>query len=394
MPDATAANGVGGGAGHGRRNLAVRRRPANPAHHPGALRDGARGRRRCWGLGVGPQGQQGPMPTPATPNCTTSRPRSSPRPGLPVQSFTPAVHPDDAEGVRAVALRAAKDGADFSHEYRLIQADGSVRWVYTRGRVYVDEDGQPYRNTGVIIDITERKQVEGRSGRRARQDLDMAAQAAGLGRWDHKPHLGQRYWDAHARRSLRPARPTNPPPRRRSRRLLHPDDVASVRAAVIAATDPAGGAPLNMEYRIHRHGGRRLRWVETFGRGLLRGRPVSVRFVGAVVSDVTERREAIDTVAAPGRDPAAWRSTRADVGTRDFNIDTGELTWSDRCYAMLGVKIGEPVGVGTASKPASIRRPGSRRGGHETWPRIRRSAPTHAVEFRVIGRDDHVERWV
>ncbi|USQ97065.1 PAS domain-containing protein [Caulobacter sp. RL271] len=143
--------------------------------------------------------------------------------GLPAQSYTPAVHPEDRDKVRAVALKAARAGGEFSHEYRLLQADGSVRWIYTRGRAYLDENGQPDRNAGVIVDITERKQVEADLAA-ARLDLDLAAQAAGMGRWDHKPHLGQRYWDDRARRifglTLDEA-----PSQDTFERLLHPDDV-------------------------------------------------------------------------------------------------------------------------------------------------------------------------
>lgn len=308
--------------------------------------------------------------------------------GLPVQSYTPAVHPDDRDRIRDLALKASRSGGDFADEYRLVQADGSLRWVYTRGRAYLDEDGQPDRNTGVIVDITERKSVEAELAA-ARHDLDLAAQAAGLGRWDHKPHLGERYWDARARHIFGLS-PDEPPAQETFERLLHPDDVARVRAAVIAATDPAGGGAINVEYRIRRQDDGALRWVETFGRAFFEGGQC-VRFVG-VVSDVTARREAIDQLLRQ-EETLRLAVDAADVGTWDFNIDTGELTWSDRCYAMLGVKIGEPVGVGTFE---TCIHPADRDRVAEAMrlaqdPQVRAD---YAVEFRVIGRDDHVERWV
>ena len=308
--------------------------------------------------------------------------------GLPVQSYIPAVHPDDAQGVRDVALRAAADGSDFSHEYRLVRADGSVRWVYTRGRAYLDEDGQPHRNAGVIIDITERKQVEADLAA-ARLDLDMAAQAAGLGRWDHKPHLGQRYWDARARRIFGLS-PDEPPTQETFERLLHPEDVPAVRAAVIAATDPAGAGAINMEYRIHRHDDGALRWVETFGRAFFEGGQC-VRFVG-VVSDVTERREAIDRLLRQ-EETLRLAIDAADVGTWDINLDTGDVIWSDRCFPMFGVKSGPPLPpdifiphIHPADQGRVIE--GMRLAQD---PDIRAD---YAVEFRFIGPDDHVERWL
>lgn len=308
--------------------------------------------------------------------------------GLPAQSYTPAVHPDDAEAVRDIALKAAREGGEFSHEYRLVQADGSTRWVYTRGRAYLDEDGQPDRNAGVIVDITERKAVEADLVA-ARLDLDLAAQAAGMGRWDHKPHLGQRFWDARAR-SIFGLPPDEAPSTETFERMLHPDDLLAVRAAVAAATDPGGSGAINMEYRIHRGGDGALRWVETFGRAFFEGGRC-VRFVG-VVSDVTERREAIDRLLRQ-EETLRLAIDAADVGTWDFDVATGELTWSERCYTMLGVRPGEPVDVDTFN--ACIH-PGDQARVQEAMilaqdPMIRAE---YSIEFRVVGRDDYVERWV
>ena len=258
--------------------------------------------------------------------------------GLPVQSYTPAVHPDDREWVRDIALKAAADGGDFSGEYRLIQTDGSVRWIYTRGRAYLDKDGQPERNTGVVVDITERKQVEADLAA-ARLDLDLAAQAAGMGRWDHRPHLGQRHWDDRAR-CIFGLQPDEAPTVETFERLVHPDDLPTIRAAVAAATDPGGPGRLNLEYRIRRGDDGAVRWIESFGRAFFED-DRCVRFVG-VVSDVTERREAIDRLLRQ-EETLRLAIDAADVGTWDLNVETGELVWSDRCYQMLGVPVGEIV---------------------------------------------------
>ena len=308
--------------------------------------------------------------------------------GLPVQSYTPAVHPDDRERVSGIALTVAATGGDFSDEYRLVQADGSVRWVYTRGRAYLDADGQPARNTGVVVDITERKQVEAELAA-ARLDLDLAAQAAGMGRWDHKPSRGQRFWDERAR-SIFGVSPDEPPDQATFDRLLHPDDRAMVHAAVAAATDPAGPGTINLEYRIHRGGDGALRWVETFGQAFFEA-DQCVRFVG-VVSDVTERREAIDRLLRQ-EETLRLAIDAADVGTWDLNIDTGELVWSDRCYQMFGVPPGEPV---SAQSFYAGLHPADEARVRDAMrlamdPAVRAE---YSVEFRAIARDDHAERWL
>ncbi|RRN65023.1 PAS domain-containing protein [Caulobacter sp. 602-1] len=308
--------------------------------------------------------------------------------GLPVQSYTPAVHPDDRERVRDSALKATQEGGDFSHEYRLVQADGSIRWVYTRGRAYLDEDGQPARNTGVVVDITERKQVEAELAA-ARIDLDLAAQAAGMGRWDHKPHIGQRFWDARAR-SIFGLSPDEKPTQEAFERLLHPDDLSRVRAAVAAAMDPSGDGAINLEYRIRRGGDGALRWVEVFGRAFFDGGQC-VRFVG-VASDVTERREAVDRLLRQEQ-TLRLAMDAADVGTWQLDLDTGDLTWSDRCYQLFGLQPGEPVDLETAyalihpADEPQVREATER----AIDPNVRAD---YAIEYRAIGRDDHVERWL
>jgi PAS domain S-box-containing protein len=308
--------------------------------------------------------------------------------GLPAQSYTPAVHPEDRDRIRDTALKAAREGGDFSEEYRLVQGDGSIRWVYTRGRAYLDDDGQPHRNTGVIVDITERKAVEADLAA-ARLDLDLAAQAAGMGRWDHKPSTGQRFWDARAR-SIFGLTPDEEPSQETFDRLLHPEDQPAVRAAVAAATAPGGTGAINMEYRIHRGDDGALRWVETFGQAFLDGEKV-VRFVG-VVSDVTERREVIDHLLRQ-EETLRLAIDAADVGTWDFDIDTDKVVWSDRCYGMFGIKPGEAIDPGTFLARVH---PGDQARVQEAMglardPTVRAD---YSIEFRAIGRDDHVERWL
>jgi len=386
MPDATAANGIGGGLGTAveiSQSVADQKTLRSTQERYEMARDAA-GVVGAWEWDIKANKVYADARYAELHNVAPEFAEA----GLPVQSYTPAVHPDDAESVRDIALKAAKAGEEFSHEYRLIQADGSVRWIYTRGRAYLDENGQPDRNTGVVIDITERKTVEA-DLTAARQDLEHAAQAAGLGRWDHKPHLGQRFWDARARHIFGLTQDETPATER-FEQLVHPDDLSMVRASVAAATDPAGTGAINLEYRIHRASDGALRWVETFGRAFFEGGRC-VRFVG-VASDVTERREAVDRLVRQ-EETLRLAIDAADVGTWDFDIQTGELTWSDRCYAMFGVQPGEPVDADTFN--ACIH-PGDQARVAEAM-RLAQDATIRAeysIEFRVIGRDDHVERWV
>ncbi|HEY9619727.1 MAG TPA: PAS domain-containing protein [Crinalium sp.] len=76
------------------------------------------------------------------------------------QDFFQYVHPDDRVVVTHAQRQTLDEGVDYKPEYRIVLPSGEQRWVTSRGRVIRDELGQPLRLTGVILDITERKQAE------------------------------------------------------------------------------------------------------------------------------------------------------------------------------------------------------------------------------------------
>jgi len=73
------------------------------------------------------------------------------------------VHPDDVERLRR-EIDHHVDGASphFESEHRIRHADGSWRWVLTRGLATRNPSGGPARITGSLSDITERRIAEQR----------------------------------------------------------------------------------------------------------------------------------------------------------------------------------------------------------------------------------------
>lgn len=75
-----------------------------------------------------------------------------------------AIHPDDVAGLEE-AMRAHERGSTpgVEHEHRLRRADGRHVWVLLRARVVNrDASGRPLRLVGTLVDISRRKEVEGR----------------------------------------------------------------------------------------------------------------------------------------------------------------------------------------------------------------------------------------
>lgn len=72
--------------------------------------------------------------------------------------FRDRVHPED-RAMRDLAIQQAiNTGSGYEIEYRMLSADGTIRWMGGRGRCLEDEAGK--RLLGVSMDITERKEAQ------------------------------------------------------------------------------------------------------------------------------------------------------------------------------------------------------------------------------------------
>lgn len=80
--------------------------------------------------------------------------------GLPLEQVTTSIHPDDRARVESEIGLALSRGGTYTCEYRVLQRDGTYRWLEAKGRVEFDEDGNPGRFLGVLLDIELRRVAE------------------------------------------------------------------------------------------------------------------------------------------------------------------------------------------------------------------------------------------
>ncbi len=91
--------------------------------------------------------------------------------------FFKAIHPHDRARIR-IAVAGIVAGAEFfSKEFRVIAPDGAILWVHARGQSHLDDNDEPVRFTGILIDVTERKRTEER--------LRIAQSAGGIGTFEY-----------------------------------------------------------------------------------------------------------------------------------------------------------------------------------------------------------------
>jgi PAS domain S-box-containing protein len=82
--------------------------------------------------------------------------------GSRVNGFSTIEHPDDTEILAEVIRRDVAAGRPYQHEYRIVRADGEVRWVLDKGQAAYGPHGEVLWLDGVLLDVTARKRTEER----------------------------------------------------------------------------------------------------------------------------------------------------------------------------------------------------------------------------------------
>jgi len=76
------------------------------------------------------------------------------------EGFKKRVHPEDLQELEQATEEAIENRGTFRKEFR-IQTDGGEQWwLFSQGKVYSDDEGQPEKMVGITMDITEQKEVK------------------------------------------------------------------------------------------------------------------------------------------------------------------------------------------------------------------------------------------
>ncbi len=215
------------------------------------------------------------------------------------------IHSEDRARVAAAVRGVMKEGVMVREEFRVIHADGSVRWLFGSGRPVQDERDRCRHVVGVCLDITERRRVqeetrilnetlEGRVRERtaalaeANERWGWVVRATTDGVWDwdlvrDTAYFSPRWKEMHGFQERDSLESTN-----EWRMRIHPDDRQSVLASLEAYLR-GEKADFWEEYRIQRKNGIYL-WVLDRGVAIFNEQGLAVRMVGAE-TDITWRKE-------------------------------------------------------------------------------------------------------
>jgi PAS domain S-box-containing protein len=298
------------------------------------------------------------------------------------RSWFDAVHPDDQERLQQALPNLLS--AEFDQEFRIVRPDGEIRWVHDRVFPVHNERGEIYRTAGIVEDITERKQAEAAlrlSEERYRSLVTVTSSIVWIANSDGGI-VSAPAWETVTGQTPEEYRGWG------WFEKVHPEDREPT--AAIWAEALQNKMPCEVEYRLlHRDGQYRY--------GLARGVPIldetgEVREWIGTLTDITERKQA-EAALRESEERLRLTLKSAALGAWDFNPTTNLLRWDDQCKAMFGLSPDAEVNYNiflAALHPEDCDRI------HQTvlFALSPESDGEIDIEYRAIGIEDGVERWV
>lgn len=223
--------------------------------------------------------------------------------------FLSTLHPEDRVRLAArvgVQLDGAQSDGLWSERYRVVQPDGSLRWLESQGRVAFDETGgrrRAVRFIGLVTDVTERVEMLERLSAsevalrnslgalaESEERMRLAMDSSSLGWWDMDVETTSIVWSASSRRLFDMPEAGDVQLEQALERIVE-GDVPRIRQAIEAAMAPSADGTFHESYRVQWRDGS-LHEVEAIGRVRFERRNgirTATRFSG-VLWDVTQER--------------------------------------------------------------------------------------------------------
>lgn len=205
------------------------------------------------------------------------------------RSFASIILPEDRLKIDRENAEIKDLKQPYIHEYRVIAADGSLKWIYEKGRPILDEKGKVVWLIGVMFDITEQKEnLE--SIQQSQERLKLALAGTGQGLWDWNLQTGEVYFSSQWTDILGYAKHEIEGKARWWLKLVHPQERHLVNDVIRRHFD-GKITFFEVEHRMLSKSGE-WRWLINHGKIVARtseGKPL--RMTGTV-KDITDRKKA------------------------------------------------------------------------------------------------------
>lgn len=270
-----------------------------------------------------------------------------------------AIYPDDLDGVIESIQTSANNLELWRHEYRVKFKDGTIRWLAGNAMPQREADGSVLWH-GFISDITERRQIALELAIE-KQSIDLIIEGNKLGTWQWNVQTGEtifnEQWANLIGYTLEEISPINI---ETWRHLTHPDDL-KISESLLDIHFKGKSDSYSFETRLkHKNGA----WVWILDRGKVHtwdqdGKPLLMSGTHLDISTLKDTEKELSIKKQ--RLVSILEGT--NVGTWEWNIQTGETIFNDRWANIIGYTLDE-------ISPTSI----------ETWMKF-----AHPDDLRISG---------
>jgi len=256
------------------------------------------------------------------------------------ENYLSIMHPEDRRQLEDIK-RHPTDHSLFEGEWRVLGADGAVRWIHAQWTLEKDPETGQKRYFGINQDITERKQVE-LALRKSEENLKMAQRLANLGHFEYVPGQDEMLWSDQQKR-IWGLTADGPSDLEGVMRTIHPED----KSTLIAKLGERGPDSFALDTRILRPNGElRHIHVEAYRERSLQGD--TKRFFGIVqdISETVQRQKDLKRMAMRNAFlRAAIEASPVAIAVADGGMDNFPILYANEAFArMSGYEIDDCLG--------------------------------------------------
>ncbi len=235
------------------------------------------------------------------------------------QQVLAKIHPEDVETVKIVLTALTPEKPELRITYRMIHPDRGTIWVERLSRAFFDAAGKLTGIKGMIVDVTERKQVEA-ALRESEERMRLAVEAGRMYAYE---------WDVASDVIIRTGPfanilglkdPAGIVTCKQMLTTVHPDDQVALAATTAACTpeDPIA----RVTYRVIRPDGSVV-WLEKTARAFFDANRKLVRTIG-IVADATDRKHAEEALSSLSQRLIEAQEAERERIARELHDDIGQ----------------------------------------------------------------------
>lgn len=253
-------------------------------------------------------------------------------------SLRDLIHAEDRDRVERTIRAAVQAHGPYTLEYRVMNADGTVRWVHEKGTGVFDGQGRLEMLGGTLLDISERKRVEEQLRTHERR-LSLAMAAGNLFAFERNIKAGTLHYDPRFYTALGyDDMADDACSADLFARIVYPEDAPRLQQARQRLA--RGEETVNrIAYRLHAKSGA-VRWFESTAMVASRDTDGSPLLVAGTTSDITDRRAAEEALAQ-SRQRLALAMQAGKLAAWDADLAAGTVHSGSFYETLLGYGPGE-----------------------------------------------------